>query len=179
MKIAIYSSGGDNPFWTIVKSEMTQKEVKSELSLSSMMMSAAREAKFEVKDEDPLQTKIDFNTSSISVTDEEKKKEEEIKKKIRDDADKKKEEMRKIDPYFGLEKKNKDFLRLLYYNFHDTEIEVYEKKYSDLLKEHNIKRGAFNVIIRNLVENKHTSIVKELKESRNTLISFKLSGPYF
>lgn len=30
MKITIYSSEGDNPLWTIVKSEMTQKEAENE-----------------------------------------------------------------------------------------------------------------------------------------------------
>lgn len=178
MKISIYSSGSDNLLWTIVKSEMTQKEVENEISCSSMMMNASREAKLKIKDEDPLQQKIDFDALSVSDNSDDEKIKQEIKKKIRDEADKKKEAMRMIDPYFGLKKKNKDFLALLHYNFYDSEVEIYGEKYSKLLKENKISRGSFNTILRNLADRKHVSI-KELSDSKHTLVSFILNGPYF
>ena len=163
MKISIYSSGDNPPFWNMVFEHMTLDELNGVISVSSMMMNAAREVKLKIKDEDPNQLKLDFDDLSVSDNSDDEKIKQEIKKKIRDEADKKKEAMRMIDPYFGLKKKNKDFLALLHYNFYDSEVEIYGEEYSNLLKENKMNRGSFNTILRNLADRKHLSI-KELSD---------------
>lgn len=178
MKISIYSSGDNPPFWNIVFGHMTLDELNGVISLASMLMNVAKEAKLKIKNEDPLQQKIDFDALSVSDNSDDEKIKQEIKKKIRDEADKKKEAMRMIDPYFGLKKKNKDFLALLHHNFYDSEVEIYGEEYSNLLKENKMSRGSFNTVLRNLADRKHVSI-KELSDSKHTLVSFILNGPYF
>ena len=178
MKTSIYASGDNPPFWNIVFEHMTLDELNGVISFSSTIMNAARKAKLKIKDEDPLQQKIDFDDLSVSDNSDDEKIKQEIKKKIRDEADKKKEAMRMIDPYFGLKKKNKDFLALLHYNFYDSEVEIYGEEYSNLLKENKMSRGSFNTVLRNLADRKHVSI-KELSDSKHTLVSFILNGPYF
>jgi len=154
MKITIYSSGGDNPLWTIVKSEMTQKEAENEVSDASMMMTAAREARFKIKEEDPNQLKLNFDTNKI--------------------VEKKKMILRnqQADPYYGSDVDMRCFLQDLDRQFEKQWIHVDDDRVLDLLEMHGKSMSTMTHKLRVLEERGHCKLKCRGKLLRQFYLEF-------
>lgn len=152
----MYSSGGDNPLWTIVKSEMTQKELENEISISSMMMNAARDAKLKIKNEDPDQLKLEFAEVS--------------KKEISAKSKEIRLQNQLADPYYGSTIDMKYFLEDLHCHFEGQWIHVDDDRVTSILAKYNKKLGVLSHKLKKLADRHHC----ELKFKGKVLKQFYL-----
>lgn len=163
MKISIYSSGDNPPFWNIVFGQLTLKELEGAVSFASMLMNAAREAKLKIKDEDPNQLKLEFDAPNMF-----KKRNEALQK-----AKEKKMlilENQLMNPYYGCTIEMKAFLQDLDDNFEKEWIHVDDDRVLNLLNKHNKNLVIMNHKLRKLAERGHC----ELKVRGRVLKQFYL-----
>ena len=165
MKISIYSSGDNPPFWNIVFGHMTLKELEGVISFSSMMMNAAREAKLKIKDDDVNQLKIDFETLVTDVTLLKEEKAKEKKELILQNQ--------LANPYHGSDAEMKAFLEELDDNFEKQWIYVDDDRVLALLEKHNKVLSTMNNKLKVLAGRYHCELKFRGRILKQFYLNFK------
>lgn len=166
MKISIYSSGDNPPFWNIGMGHMTLKELEEAISLASMIMNAAREAKLKIKDEDPNQLKLEFDVPKVF-----KKSDDAVQK-----AEKKQMlilENQLMNPYYGCTVEMTAFLQDLDDNFEKEWVHVDDDKVLALLNKYNKNLSTMNHKLRKLAERGHCELKFREKILKQFYLNFK------
>lgn len=166
MKISIYASGDNPPFWNMVFGHMTLDELNGVISFSSMTMNAAREAKLKIKDEDPNQLKLEFDPPKVI--------------KVEDDTEQKAKEKKElilqnqlVNPYYGCTLEMGEFLEALDNQFEKQWVHVDDDRVIDLLNKYNKNLSTMSHKLRKLAERYHCELKFRGKVLKQFYLNFK------